>query len=42
MTVGTEGHLRYCVVGAVDQGQGGEEVARLLAPLQSVLFTSRH
>lgn len=33
-----DGHLRHCVLGAVEQGQRADEIAGLLAPLRSVLF----
>ncbi len=36
-----EGHLRHCVMGAVELGQTSEEIARLPAPIQSILFTRR-
>lgn len=35
-----DGHLRHCVIGAIERGQGPDEVARLLAPIRSILFTT--
>ena len=36
-----DGHLRHCVMGAIEQGQRPEEVGRLFAPIRSILFATR-
>lgn len=36
-----DGHLRHCVIGAIEQGQRPEEVGRLFAPIRSILFATR-
>lgn len=35
-----DGHLRHCVIGAIEQGQRPEEVGRLFAPIRSILFAT--
>ncbi len=36
-----DGHLRHCVIGAIQQGQRPDEIARLLAPIRSIMFASQ-
>jgi DNA-binding FrmR family transcriptional regulator len=36
-----DGHLRHCVIGAIEQGQRPEEVGRLFAPIRSILFATQ-
>lgn len=36
-----DGHLRYCLPGAIVAGQSPDEIQGLLAPLQSILFARR-
>ncbi len=37
-----DGHLRHCVTQAIERRQPPDEIARMLAPIQSILFTSHH
>ncbi len=37
-----DGHLRHCVTQAIERRQPADEIARMLAPIQSILFTSHH
>jgi DNA-binding FrmR family transcriptional regulator len=36
-----DGHLRYCVRGAIAAGQSPDEVGALLQPIQSLLYARR-
>jgi len=38
VTTLVDGHLRHCVVGAIERGQSPDEVARLLGSTRSILF----